>query len=442
MFCQYCGREIDAESRFCPHCGKNLQPAAKTAPAAEPSYYAAEFTRIRAGEKNRFNWAALFFGPYHQLYHGSTALFRKSFLPCLLAAVVWSFVRYAILSFAPAAAVFTDWGNAALNVWWIIVTLRIAGTYNRKLYEQVHGDASAISAKAGKVILLAAVTVICLLFVPVSPDSSAVQADIEMPGPPIETLLQTTVPEPSFATDNQPFSSSSAETGFTEKNIDLTLQETWLVRYLNSEGQFQEYSVAFVLNSYFSGGQWTVLQEQEYDSWEAAGTDGRTESFYQYTGYHNGEMAALTFAVRANRGQPDSYRIVSVSFGPAKPGRTLREITESEQRSFLYGLVRAAAEQDAAYTATKEDLLGNWVVDYSGEIFEITPYELGGTEYQITRIEGNTIHFVTPDGWYTSGTATLSEGGSKIHVYLSHFNGNTSWNGRRERTERLPIVNG
>lgn len=25
------------------------------------------------------------------------------------------------------------------------------------------------------------------------------------------------------------------------------------------------------------------------------------------------------------------------------------------------------------YTATKEDLLGNWVVDYSGEIFEITP---------------------------------------------------------------------
>lgn len=94
------------------------------------------------------------------------------------------------------------------------------------------------------------------------------------------------------------------------------------------------------------------------------------------------------------------------------------------------------------YTATKEDLLGNWVVDYSGEIFEITPYELGGTEYQITRIEGNTIHFVTPDGWYTSGTATLSEGGSKIHVYLSHFNGNTSWDGRREHTERLPIVNG
>lgn len=94
------------------------------------------------------------------------------------------------------------------------------------------------------------------------------------------------------------------------------------------------------------------------------------------------------------------------------------------------------------YTATKEDLLGNWVVDYSGEIFEITPYELGETEYQITRIEGNTIHFVTPDGWYTSGTATLSEGGSKIHVYLSHFNGNTSLDGRRERTERLPIVNG
>lgn len=108
MFCQYCGREIDAESRFCPHCGKNLQPAAKAAPAAEPSYYAIESARIRAGEKTRFNWAALLFGPYHQLYHDSTALFRKSFQPYLIAAVVWNFVRYAILFFVPAASVFTD----------------------------------------------------------------------------------------------------------------------------------------------------------------------------------------------------------------------------------------------------------------------------------------------------------------------------------------------
>lgn len=442
MFCQYCGREIDAESRFCPHCGKNLRPAAKAAPAAESSYYAIEFARIRAGEKTRFNWAALLFGPYHQLYHDSTALFRKSFLPCLLAAVVWNFVRYAILSMAPSLSALADWISVALNIWGIVIIIRNAGTYNRKLYEQVHGDASAIPGKAGKAILLAAVTVIYLLFVPASLDSTAAQANIEMPGPAIETLLQTPVPEPSFATDNQSFYSSSTETGFTEKNIDLTLQAIWLVRCMNSEGQFQEYSVDFVLNSYFSSGQWTVLQEQEYDSWAAAGTDSRTESFYQYTGYHNGEMAALTFAVRANRGQPDSYRIVSVSCGSAKSGRALREITESEQRSFLYGLVRAAAEQDAAYTATKEDLLGNWVIDYSGEIFEITPYEFGGTGYQITSIEGHTIRFVTPDGWYTSGSATLSEGGSKIHVYLSHFNGNTSWDGRRERTERLPIVNG
>lgn len=440
--CQYCGREIDEESRFCPHCGKNLHPAAKAAPTAKNSYYAAEFARIRAGEKSRFNWAALLFGPYHQLYHDSTALFRKSFQPYLIAAAVWYFVRYTILSMAPSLSALADWVSVALNIWGIVIIIRNAGTYNRKLYEQVHGDASAIPGKAGKAILLAAVTVIYLLFVPASLDSTAAQANIEMPGPAIETLLQTPVPELSFVTDNQSFYSSSTETGFTEKNIDLTLQAIWLVRCMNSEGQFQEYSVNFVLNSYFSGGQWTVLQEQEYDSWAAAGTGGYTESFYQYTGYHNGEMAALTFAVKANRGEPDSYRIASVSCGSTKSGRALREITESERRSFLYGLVRTAAEQDAAYTVTKEDLLGNWVVDYSGESFEITPYELGGTEYQITRIEGNTIHFVTPDGWYTSGTATLSENGNKIHIYRSHFNGNTSWDGKRERTESLPIVDG
>ena len=80
MFCQYCGREIDAKADSA-HCGKNLQPAAKAAPLG--TFLLCRRVNPRRKE-NRFNWAALFSGPYHHWDHGSTALFGRVSCPVCL----------------------------------------------------------------------------------------------------------------------------------------------------------------------------------------------------------------------------------------------------------------------------------------------------------------------------------------------------------------------
>ena len=43
-------------------------------------YYLAEFRKIDAGQKPRFNWVALFFGPYLCFYRRCPALFKRYFL--------------------------------------------------------------------------------------------------------------------------------------------------------------------------------------------------------------------------------------------------------------------------------------------------------------------------------------------------------------------------
>ena len=136
MFCTHCGAQIDEDSKFCPICGAacilepvseemhaskeitdvevssnsqisddysderiDILPDAGKAPALQPisvadtshlqsTYYTAEFAKIAAGQKSKFNWAAFFLGPFHQLYHGSIRLFKKTFLPYMIAMLV------------------------------------------------------------------------------------------------------------------------------------------------------------------------------------------------------------------------------------------------------------------------------------------------------------------------------------------------------------------
>ena len=120
MYCLKCGYKIPAGAAFCPNCGAKVQAAESARPAAVPSeavpqsnavppagpsvppvapqsaqnnaqpagdplaaivgkhadYYMAEFKKIDAGQKPRFNWAALFLGEGMCFYRQSVELFR------------------------------------------------------------------------------------------------------------------------------------------------------------------------------------------------------------------------------------------------------------------------------------------------------------------------------------------------------------------------------
>ena len=114
MYCSNCGKEIPSGAAFCPNCGAKALSAPEpsnptsTPPAdsagnvsAEPqppkispasaspletvigkntAYYMAEFQKIDAGQRPRFNWVALFFGPYLCFYRRCPALFKRYFL--------------------------------------------------------------------------------------------------------------------------------------------------------------------------------------------------------------------------------------------------------------------------------------------------------------------------------------------------------------------------
>ena len=116
MYCSKCGTEIENGAAFCSSCGTPVVPrtsGSKDVPPAgelhtgepkpasvkgpEPvhqakAYYITEFEKLAAGKRSRFNWAAFFLGPYHQMYHESRDLFKKTFLPFMIVSFVISLI--------------------------------------------------------------------------------------------------------------------------------------------------------------------------------------------------------------------------------------------------------------------------------------------------------------------------------------------------------------
>ena len=206
VYCTQCGAILEDGNAFCMKCGapagsavqqpeqpvQRWEPSPPEQPAGMPqyplngtpvlaavpvnSYYAAEFENLRAGQKTKFNWAAFFLGPLNQLYHGSTALFKKTFLPYYIVSMV---LNAAILIGLTAAAAGLDlaallWIGAAspvvlslLFAWFLVLSIINGASYNRRLFEQTNGDAAAVKKIPKNVWLLIAVSFVWYLILAV-----------------------------------------------------------------------------------------------------------------------------------------------------------------------------------------------------------------------------------------------------------------------------------
>lgn len=186
MYCSKCGAQLDDDSIFCPNCGTSCTSAeptelfsvgvkteekavqespvnkvSATSAASSASYYAEEFAKIAAGQKPKFNWAAFFLGPYHQLYHGSVKLFKKTFLPYMIATVVLMVlgeisVLVTLATFSIGALVSTIIAALlylVMSVWALILFISNGKKYNQRLYEQVEGRAEDIPAQKKTALL-------------------------------------------------------------------------------------------------------------------------------------------------------------------------------------------------------------------------------------------------------------------------------------------------
>lgn len=133
-----------------PHVGPSVPPVAPQSaqnnaqPAGDPlaaivgkhaDYYLAEFKKIDAGQKTRFNWAAFLLGPIMCFYRRSGELFKKYFLPVYIALLVSSLVLMVGMSSlnGPVAVV----GGVlafAVGVWGWVNAIRFGRNFNRDYY--------------------------------------------------------------------------------------------------------------------------------------------------------------------------------------------------------------------------------------------------------------------------------------------------------------------
>lgn len=213
MFCFKCGKEIPAGAAFCPNCGAKApaglaspsaggpaapadqaaqtdQPAPPAETPAQPAppagavvpdaasapaqpgartagdplaaivgkhadYYLAEFKKIDAGQKTRFNWAAFFLGPCMCFYRNCHELFKKYYLLYFILFGI-SCVIFTASSVSMAYGAFgVDFVltgiynvlSAVINTYVFIMQIRFARNFNREYYnhckQQLEQPASA-----------------------------------------------------------------------------------------------------------------------------------------------------------------------------------------------------------------------------------------------------------------------------------------------------------
>ncbi len=136
--------------------------AASASGAPANNYFAAQFARIAAGEKPKFNWAAFFLAPFNQLYHGSTQVFKKTFLPyflvmCLLGLAGQIAASATLATFSLGALAVTgvlSLASFGVGVWGFVLCILNGKNYTKKLYDQTQGRAEAVPTLKSPVAVL------------------------------------------------------------------------------------------------------------------------------------------------------------------------------------------------------------------------------------------------------------------------------------------------
>ena len=123
----------------------NAQPAVDPLAAMigkHADYYLAEFQKVKAGQKTRFNWAAFFLGPCMCFYRSCHELFKKYYL---LYFILWgvSCVLFTVSSICMAGGAFGigfaltgiyDIFVAVINTFLFIMQIRFGKNFNREYY--------------------------------------------------------------------------------------------------------------------------------------------------------------------------------------------------------------------------------------------------------------------------------------------------------------------
>ena len=141
--------EKAAQPTAAPFAGPSVPPAPQPAPDnPQPSgdplaamvgkhtdYYLAEFKKIDAGQKPRFNWAEFLLGPVMCFYRRSGELFKKYFLFVYVALAVSSLIlMVGMSSFNGLVAAIGAVLALAACVWGLVNAIRFGRNFNRDYY--------------------------------------------------------------------------------------------------------------------------------------------------------------------------------------------------------------------------------------------------------------------------------------------------------------------
>lgn len=163
-------QEPEGQPEAVPHVGPSVPPVAPQSaqnnaqPAGDPlaaivgkhaDYYLAEFKKIDAGQKPRFNWAAFFLGPCMCFYRSCHELFKKYYL---LYFILFG-ISCAIFTASSVSMAYGAFGvdfvltgiynvlSAVINTYVFIMQIRFARNFNREYYnhckQQLEQPASA-----------------------------------------------------------------------------------------------------------------------------------------------------------------------------------------------------------------------------------------------------------------------------------------------------------
>lgn len=151
-------QEPEGQHEAVPHIGQSAPPVAPQSaqnnaqPAGDPlaaivgkhaDYYLAEFKKIDAGQKTRFNWAAFLLGPIMCFYRRSGELFKKYLLPFYVALLVTVLVAMVSILLSLSAATMavgvvlmmvSGVFGIGVVIFGLVNTIRFGRNFNREYY--------------------------------------------------------------------------------------------------------------------------------------------------------------------------------------------------------------------------------------------------------------------------------------------------------------------